>query len=130
MSRQRFTHLLTPEQKSIWDSCTKHQQVKFSDACKASGLQAGIDYLLTLQGNSSPVPTTEEVASAVLSPVPTTNHKATVTSATNKKLTALIPEELHARVMLHAAISHTSVNRVIAQLIADHVPEYEVKVKG
>ncbi|NJD38770.1 MAG: hypothetical protein FIA89_10705 [Geobacter sp.] len=122
MSRNNYSRNLPPEVKDQWRRLGKHYQVQYNAICTEQGEQAGLDYIVKTYADKYGAITPEEEDHH--------SDTASIEPEGKKKITALIPPALHRRLLLHSAVSGHSINQIVSQLIRDHVPDYEVTIRG
>lgn len=107
---------------------------------KDQGIDAGIAYINSTyadkysSGANTPSDTMHHVGNSDNEPPVTMHYIEDSDNAPEtegkKKITALLPDSLHRRLSLHAAVTGSSINQIIATLIQNHVPDYQISVKG
>lgn len=136
MSRNNYSRNLPPDIKDQWRKLGKHYQVQYNAICKEQGEQAGQDYIVKTYadkyGAITPEGEDHHSATASIEPEEEDHHSdtASIEPEGKKKITALIPPALHRRLLLHSAVSGHSINQIVSRLILDHIPDYEVTIRG
>lgn len=127
---------LPPEVKEKWGKIGKHHQNQFNAIQKEQGLDAGIAYINSTyaakypSGVNAPLETMHHEDYAVNEPPASMDFVETTPETGKKKITALLPEDLHKRLSIHSAVTGNSINQIIARLVQHHLPDYQVTVRG